>query len=217
VGKHVFDNHYRIVHQNTHHQRQRHQRHHVQRPAQSVKRDERGDNRQRHGNHHNHCAAQVVQKQETDNGDNQDSQKQINNHRIRWCAGENGIGGGNFEFHIADSSAFTRSATRTLASLCFMTDNPMTSRPSIRLSIFCSAILIGTGYVLASSVLLSISGSFDAFGFVAKILPQYYVAALGNFSDEMIPLAVGATAVSIGYSAVTIWIGNNVCKKVDMK
>jgi hypothetical protein len=70
---------------------------------------------------------------------------------------------------------------------------------------------------LASSVLLSISGSFDAFGSVAKILPQYYVAALGNFSDEMLPLAVGAIAVSVSYSVVAIWIGSSVFKKVDVK
>jgi hypothetical protein len=78
-------------------------------------------------------------------------------------------------------------------------------------------ILIGTGYVLASSVLLSILGSFDAFGSVAKILPQYYAAALGNFSDEMIPLAVGAITVSVGYSVVAVWIGSSVFKKVDVK
>jgi hypothetical protein len=78
-------------------------------------------------------------------------------------------------------------------------------------------ILIGTGYVLASSVLLSILGSFDAFGSVAKILPQYYATALGNFSDEMASLAVGAIAVSVVYSVTAIWLGSNVFKKIDVK
>jgi ABC-2 type transport system permease protein len=78
-------------------------------------------------------------------------------------------------------------------------------------------ILIGTGYVLASSVLLSILGSFDAFGSVAKILPQYYATALGNFSDEMASLAVGAIAVSVVYSVAAIWVGSNVFKKIDVK
>jgi hypothetical protein len=66
-------------------------------------------------------------------------------------------------------------------------------------------------------VLLSILGSFDTFGAIAKILPQYYVAALGNFSSGMIPLAVGAIAVSIGYSVAAVWVGNRVFKKVDVK
>jgi hypothetical protein len=70
---------------------------------------------------------------------------------------------------------------------------------------------------LASSVLLSILGSFDTFGSVAKILPQYYATALGKFSDEMIPLAVGAIAVSIVYSVAAIWVGSSVFKKVDVK
>jgi hypothetical protein len=51
---------------------------------------------------------------------------------------------------------------------------------------------------------MSIFGSFDTFGSVAKILPQYYATALGNFSDEIASLAVGAIAVSVVYSvAVT--------------
>jgi ABC-type transport system involved in multi-copper enzyme maturation permease subunit len=78
-------------------------------------------------------------------------------------------------------------------------------------------ILIGTGYVLASSVLLSILGSFDTFGSIAKILPQYYAAALGNFSDEMIPLAIGAIVVSIVYSIAAIWVGSSVFRRVDVK
>jgi ABC-2 type transport system permease protein len=79
------------------------------------------------------------------------------------------------------------------------------------------SILVCIGYVLASSVLLSILGSFDTFGAIAKILPQYYVAALGNFSDEMISLAVGTIAVSISYSVAAIWVGNSVFKKMDVK
>jgi hypothetical protein len=66
-------------------------------------------------------------------------------------------------------------------------------------------------------VLLSILGSFDAFGSIAKILPQYYATALGNFSDEMAHLDVGAIAVSVVYSVAAIWIGSSVFKKVDVK
>jgi ABC-type transport system involved in multi-copper enzyme maturation permease subunit len=78
-------------------------------------------------------------------------------------------------------------------------------------------ILISIGYVLTSSVLLSILGSFDTFGAIAKILPQYYATALGNFSDSIIPLAVGAIAVSVVYSVAAIWVGNRLFKKVDVK
>ena len=77
-------------------------------------------------------------------------------------------------------------------------------------------ILISIGYVLASSILLSILGSFDTFGPIAKILPQYYAAALGGSPDSVMP-AVGAIAVSIGYSVAAIWVGNSVFRKVDVK
>ncbi|MDR1180973.1 MAG: ABC transporter permease [Bacteroidales bacterium] len=78
-------------------------------------------------------------------------------------------------------------------------------------------IFTGIGYVLVSSVLLSILGSFDTFGSVAKILPQYYAAALGNFPDEMTSLTVGAITVSVVYSVAAIWVGNSMFKKVDVK
>jgi hypothetical protein len=79
------------------------------------------------------------------------------------------------------------------------------------------SILISVGYILASSVLLSILGSFDTFGAIAKILPQYYVSALGSSSDGMTVLAVGAIAVSIGYAIAAVWIGNSVFGKTDVK
>ena len=78
-------------------------------------------------------------------------------------------------------------------------------------------ILVSVGYILASSVVLSILGSFYTFGSIAKILPQYYAAALGSFSDGMGLLAVGAIAVGVGYSLVAIWVGNSVFRKVDVK
>jgi hypothetical protein len=40
---------------------------------------------------------------------------------------------------------------------------------------------------------------------------------VGNFPDEMIPLAVGAIAVSVVYSVAAIWVGNSMFKKVDVK
>jgi ABC-type transport system involved in multi-copper enzyme maturation permease subunit len=78
-------------------------------------------------------------------------------------------------------------------------------------------ILIGTGYVLASSVLLSILGSFDTFGPIAKILPQYYAASLSSLPDSLLPTVAGAIAVSVGYCAVAIWVGSSVFRKVDVK
>ena len=79
------------------------------------------------------------------------------------------------------------------------------------------AILISTGYILASSVVLSILGSFETFGSIAMILPQYYAAALGSSPDGMGLPAVGAIAVGICYSIAAVWIGNRVFKKVDLK
>jgi ABC-type transport system involved in multi-copper enzyme maturation permease subunit len=79
------------------------------------------------------------------------------------------------------------------------------------------AMLVGVGYILASSVLLFSLGSFDTFGAIARILPQYYVAALGISSGGMTVLAVGAIIVSAGYSIAAIWIGNKIFKKADVK
>jgi ABC-type transport system involved in multi-copper enzyme maturation permease subunit len=78
-------------------------------------------------------------------------------------------------------------------------------------------ILIGTGYVLASSVLLSILGSFDTFGPVAKILPQYYATSLSSLPDSLLPTAAGAIAVSVGYCAAAGRIGSGAFKKTDVK